>query len=84
MTFSRKALWSFLVGTLAAIPVFHGIPEITHETAAALDEITTVVKKSAAEAIHARQVASTADDDAKKGTVVVHQAVVYCALFSHI
>ena len=45
------------------------------ETAAALDEITAVVKKSAAEAIHARQVASAADDDAKKSTVVVHQAV---------
>ncbi|HEY0146497.1 MAG TPA: methyl-accepting chemotaxis protein, partial [Methylovirgula sp.] len=45
------------------------------ETAAALDEITAVVKKSAAEAIHARQVAAEADDDAKKGTIVVRQAV---------
>jgi methyl-accepting chemotaxis protein len=45
------------------------------ETAAALDEITTVVKKSASEAMHARQVASAADDDAKKSMVVVNQAV---------
>ncbi|MEJ0051879.1 MAG: methyl-accepting chemotaxis protein [Methylovirgula sp.] len=45
------------------------------ETAAALDEITAVVKKSATEAIHARQVAAEADDDAKKGTIVVRQAV---------
>jgi hypothetical protein len=38
MALTRKALWSFLVGTLAALPVFRGVQEIsapvTHETAA--------------------------------------------------
>ncbi len=45
------------------------------ETAAALDEITTTVKKSAEGASHARKVAAAADDGAKKGEVVVRQAV---------
>ncbi|HEY1943277.1 MAG TPA: PAS domain-containing methyl-accepting chemotaxis protein [Roseiarcus sp.] len=45
------------------------------ETAAALDEITATVKKSAEGAAHARQVVASADDDAKKSTVVVRQAV---------
>ncbi|WP_158807371.1 PAS domain-containing methyl-accepting chemotaxis protein, partial [Beijerinckia sp. L45] len=45
------------------------------ETAAALDEITATVKKSAHGANHARQVVATADEDAKKSTVVVRQAV---------
>ncbi len=41
----------------------------------ALDEITTVVKKSADEAVHARQVVTAANEDAKKSAVVVRQAV---------
>ena len=45
------------------------------ETAAALDEITATVKKSADGAKHAREVVSSADQDAKKGAVVVRQAV---------
>jgi methyl-accepting chemotaxis protein len=45
------------------------------ETAAALDEITATVKKSADGAKHAREVVSSADQDAKKGAVVVKQAV---------
>ncbi len=45
------------------------------ETAAALDEITATVRKSAEGATHARQVVSAADEDAKKSTVVVRQAV---------
>jgi methyl-accepting chemotaxis protein len=45
------------------------------ETAAALDEITATVKKSAEGAKHAREVVSSADQDAKKGAVVVRQAV---------
>jgi methyl-accepting chemotaxis protein len=45
------------------------------ETAAALDEITATVKKSAEGAKHAREVVSSADQDAKKGAVVVKQAV---------
>ena len=45
------------------------------ETAAALDEITATVKKSAEGAKHASQVVANADDDAKKGAVVVKQAV---------
>jgi methyl-accepting chemotaxis protein len=45
------------------------------ETAAALEEITATVKKSAEGADHARQVVATADNDAKKSTVVVRQAV---------
>ena len=42
MIFTRKALWSFLVGTLAAIPVVHGVREVSpavHETAAAPSEV---------------------------------------------
>lgn len=42
MIFTRKALWSFLVGTLAAIPVVHGVREAqptVHETAAAPNEV---------------------------------------------
>ena len=45
------------------------------ETAAALDEITATVKKSAAGASHAREVVVAADDDARKGTTIVRQAV---------
>ena len=45
------------------------------ETAAALEEITTTVKNSAQGAQHAADVAATADSDAKKGAVVVRQAV---------
>ena len=45
------------------------------ETAAALDEITATVKKSAEGATHARQVVAAADDDAKKSALVVRQAV---------
>jgi methyl-accepting chemotaxis protein len=45
------------------------------ETAAALDEITATVKKSAEGAGHARQVVASADDDAKRSAVVVHEAV---------
>jgi methyl-accepting chemotaxis protein len=45
------------------------------QTAAALDEITATVKKSAEGAKHAREVVSSADQDAKKGAVVVRQAV---------
>ena len=36
MALTRKALWSFLVGTLAALPVLHGVAApVAHETAAA-------------------------------------------------
>jgi methyl-accepting chemotaxis protein len=45
------------------------------QTAAALDEITATVKKSAAGANHAREVVVAADDDAKKGAIIVRQAV---------
>ncbi len=45
------------------------------ETAAALDEITATVKKSAEGAIHAREVVVATDDDAKRSSVVVRQAV---------
>jgi len=45
------------------------------ETAAALEEITQTVKKSAQGAKHAAEVVAHADDDAKKGAVVVKQAV---------
>ncbi len=45
------------------------------ENAAALDQITATVKKSAEGATHARQVVSAADEDAKKSRVVVRQAV---------
>ena len=44
-------------------------------TAAALDEITTTMKKSAEGANHAREVVATADSDAKKSAVIVRQAV---------
>ncbi len=45
------------------------------ETAAALNEITTTVKKSAEGAIHARQIVSSADGDAKESATIVRQAV---------
>ena len=45
------------------------------ETAAALGEITETVKKAAESALHAREVVVAADGDAKKGAVVVKQAV---------
>ena len=45
------------------------------ETAAALEEITTTLKNSAQGAQHAAEVVATADADAKKGAVVVRQAV---------
>ncbi len=45
------------------------------ETTAALGEITSIVKKSAEGATHARQIAAAADGDAKKSAVVVGQAV---------
>jgi methyl-accepting chemotaxis protein len=45
------------------------------ETAAALGEITVTVKKAAESALHAREVVAAADGDAKKGAVVVKQAV---------
>ena len=45
------------------------------ETAAALDEITTALKTSAEGAKHASEVVASADGDAKKGAVVVKQAV---------
>jgi len=45
------------------------------ETAAALEEITRTVKASAANAQHAADVVGAADSDAKKGAVVVRQAV---------
>ena len=45
------------------------------ETAAALDQITATVKKSADGATHARQVVASADEDAKKSSVVVREAV---------
>jgi methyl-accepting chemotaxis protein len=45
------------------------------ETAAALEEITQTLRKSAEGARHAADVVSTADADAKKGAVVVRQAV---------
>ncbi len=45
------------------------------ETAAALGEITTTVRKTAQGATHARQVVSTARSDAEKGSGVVRQAI---------
>ena len=45
------------------------------ETAAALREITATVKNSADSAGHARSIVSAANDDAKKTTVVVREAV---------
>ncbi|THD43632.1 MAG: methyl-accepting chemotaxis protein, partial [Bradyrhizobium sp.] len=45
------------------------------EAAAALDEITSTLKKSAEGATQAAEVVASADDDAKKGAVVVKQAV---------
>ncbi len=45
------------------------------ETAAALGEITTTVRKTAQGATHARQAVSTAKSDAEKGSSVVRQAI---------
>ena len=45
------------------------------ETAAALNQITTTVRNSAEGAKHAREVVANADGDAKKGAVVVREAV---------
>ena len=45
------------------------------QTAAALDEITTALKASAEGAKHASDVVASADDNAKKGAVIVKQAV---------
>ena len=45
------------------------------ETAAALDQITATVKKSAEGASHAREVVVTANEDAKKSSSVVSEAV---------
>jgi len=45
------------------------------ETAAALGEITATLKKSADGAKHASEVVANADDNAKKGAIVVKQAV---------
>eukprot|EP01037_Dinobryon_pediforme_P017497 gene17497-17694_t len=45
------------------------------ETAAALEQVTTTVKKSAEGAKNALRVSVTADNDAKKGAVVVRQTV---------
>ncbi len=45
------------------------------ETAAALGEITTTVRKTAQGATHAREVVSTAKHDAEKGSDVVRQAI---------
>jgi methyl-accepting chemotaxis protein len=49
--------------------------ETLEETAAALGEITKTVKAAAESALHAREVVVAADGDAKKGAVVVKQAV---------
>jgi methyl-accepting chemotaxis protein len=49
--------------------------ETLEETAAALGEITKTVKAAAKSALHAREVVVVADGDAKKGAVVVKQAV---------
>ncbi|MGA2495962.1 MAG: methyl-accepting chemotaxis protein, partial [Roseiarcus sp.] len=49
--------------------------ETLEETAAALSEITKTVKAAAESALHAREVVVAADGDAKKGAVVVKQAV---------
>jgi len=49
--------------------------ETLEETAAALGEITQTVKAAAESALHAREVVVAADGDAKKGAVVVKQAV---------
>jgi methyl-accepting chemotaxis protein len=45
------------------------------ETAAALDQITATVRKSAEGAIHARQVVTAADEDAKQSALIVIDAV---------
>ena len=49
--------------------------ETLEETAAALSEITKTVKTAVESALHAREVVVAADGDAKKGAVVVKQAV---------
>jgi methyl-accepting chemotaxis protein len=49
--------------------------ETLEETAAALGQITKTVKAAAESALHAREVVVAADGDAKKGAVVVKQAV---------
>jgi methyl-accepting chemotaxis protein len=49
--------------------------ETLEETAAALGEITKTVKTAAESALHAREVVVAADGDAKKGAIVVKQAV---------
>jgi methyl-accepting chemotaxis protein len=49
--------------------------ETLEETVAALSEITKTVKTAAESALHAREVVVAADGDAKKGAVVVKQAV---------
>jgi methyl-accepting chemotaxis protein len=45
------------------------------ETVAALEEISSTLNHSAAGAKHASEVVASADDDAKKGAIVVKQAV---------
>ncbi len=45
------------------------------ETAAALEEITATVRKSAEGASHAREAVAAAEDDAKKSSLIVRQAV---------
>jgi methyl-accepting chemotaxis protein len=45
------------------------------ETAAALDQITATVKKSAEGAAHARKIVAATDDNAKRSVAVVAQAV---------
>lgn len=39
MALTRKAIWSFLVGTLAALPVIHGMAAPTVHEAAAAPEV---------------------------------------------
>jgi len=45
------------------------------QTAAALDEITATVRTSAEGASHAREIVAGANDDTKKSTIVVQQAI---------
>lgn len=52
-------------------------------TAAALNQITTTVKKSAEGATHARAVVVAAHQDARKGTIVVGQAVAATDAIAH-
>lgn len=69
-------------GTLEISTASHDLSKRTEqqaanleETAAALDQITATVRKSAEGAMHARAIVASADIDARKSAVVVREAV---------